>query len=167
MKHPRLALGAMSLSAAALVGLSLDEGYTDTAIQPLPGDKWTNGFGSTTNAQGQPLKPGERTTPPKALQQKLRDVQAFEGALKECVAVPLHQHEFDAYVRFSYNVGARAFCSSTMARKLNAGDYAGACAEFSRWTMFQGKDCRDPANRCAGLVKRRVEEQALCEGRQS
>lgn len=165
MKHPRLALGAMSLSAAALVGLSLDEGYTDTAIQPLPGDRWTNGFGSTTNAQGQPLKPGERTTPPKALQQKLRDVQAFEGALKECVAVPLHQHEFDAYIRFSYNVGSRAFCGSTMARKLNAGDYAGACAEFGRWTMFQGKDCRDPANRCAGLVKRRAEEQALCEGR--
>lgn len=161
----RLAVGSISLSAAALVGLSLNEGYTDTAIQPLPGDKWTNGFGSTTNAQGQPLRPGDRTTPPAALAQKLRDVQAFEGALRQCVTVPLYQHEFDAYVRFSYNVGSRAFCNSTMVRKLNAGEYTAACAEFDRWTMFQGRDCKDPASRCSGLVTRRAEERAMCEGR--
>jgi len=164
MSRIRVAASGLALSAAALVGLALNEGYTTTAVQPLPGDKWTNGFGSTTNDAGQPLKPGEATTPQQALARKLRDVQAFEGALRRCVTVPLYQYEFDAYIRVSYNIGSRAFCSSTMVRKLNAGDYAGACAEIYRWTMFQGRDCKDPANRCAGLARRRAEERAMCEG---
>jgi lysozyme len=99
------------------------------------------------------------------LQRALSDVQRFEGAVKQCVKVPLHQHEYDAFVKFSYNVGPAAFCSSTMVRKLNAGDYAGACAEFDRWTLFQGKDCRVRSNQCFGLVVRRQQERALCEGR--
>ena len=51
-----------------------------------------------------------------------------------------------------------------MAKKLNAGDVAGACAEFMRWTFVQGIDCKDPKNKCGGIVTRRGEERALCEG---
>ena len=157
----RTAVAALSLSAAGLVALVSHEGYTDTAVQPLPGDKWTVGFGTTGG-----VKPGDSTTPPKALARALRDVQVFEGALKACVTAPLSQVEYDEYLSFSYNVGSSAFCSSTMVRKLNAGDYTGACNEFSRWTMFQGRDCRIAANRCGGLVKRRAEAQAACLGAQ-
>ena len=158
MKHPRVAVAGLALSAAGLVGLVLKEGYTDRAVQPLPGDAWTVGFGTTGG-----VKPGDATTPPKALERALRDVQQFEGALKQCVTAPLSQAEFDVYLDFSYNVGSRAFCNSTMVRKLNAGDYAGACQEFDRWTMFQGKDCRIRANRCYGLVERRAEARAKCD----
>ena len=49
---------------------------------------------------------------------------------------------YDALVSFSYNVGSRAFCQSTLVRKLNAEDYAGACAELLRWRFFQGKRLR-------------------------
>ncbi len=157
---PRIAIAALSLSAAGLVSIALHEGYTDRAVQPLPGDKPTIGFGTTEG-----VKMGDRITPPQALARALSDVQKFEGALKRCVRVPMHQHEYDAFLSFSYNVGSSAFCNSTMARKLNAGDYSGACAEFSRWTFFQGKDCRDPAHRCGGLVQRRAEERAKCEGK--
>lgn len=156
----RIAVAALSLSAAGLVSIALHEGYTDRAVQPLPGDKPTIGFGTTEG-----VKMGDRITPPQALARALSDVQKFEGALKQCVRVPMHQHEYDAFLSFSYNVGSSAFCNSTMARKLNAGDYPGACAEFSRWTFFQGKDCRDPAHRCGGLVQRRAEERAKCEGK--
>jgi lysozyme len=154
-------VGTLALSAAGLVGLVLQEGYTDRAVQPLPGDKWTVGFGTTGG-----VKPGDRITPPKALARALTDVQAFEGALKACVTVPLSQVEYDEYLGFSYNVGSSAFCNSTMVRRLNAKDYTGACNEFSRWTMFQGRDCRIAANRCGGLVKRRAEAQAACLGAQ-
>lgn len=164
MSKQRTTIGALVLSAAALVGLALQEGYTDTAIQPLPGDKWTHGFGSTTNAQGKPLKPGEAITPPKALEQKLRDVRHFEGALKGCVTAPLTQGEYDSLVSLAYNVGADAVCKSTMVRLHNQGKHAEACAQFDRWTIYQGKDCRDPANRCSGLAKRRAAERATCEG---
>lgn len=161
----RLAIGALTLSASALVGLALQEGYTDKAVQPLPGDKWTNGFGSTTNDAGQPLKPGESVTPPQALARKLRDVRRFEGELKGCVTAELTQGEYDSLVSLAYNVGGSAVCKSTMVRLHNAGQHAEACAEFDRWTRYQGKDCRDPANRCGGLVKRRAAERAMCEGR--
>lgn len=165
MNAPRVAITALSLSAAGLVGIALHEGYTDKAVTPLPGDVPTVGFGTTTRPDGTPVRMGDTTTPPQALARALSDVQRFEGALKQCVKVPLHQHEYDAYLSFAYNVGASAFCNSTMARRLNAGDYAGACSEFGRWTFFQGKDCKDPINRCAGLVMRRTEERKKCEGR--
>lgn len=164
MSRARIAIGALSLSAAALVGLALQEGYTDTAVQPLPGDKWTNGFGSTTNAQGGPLRPGEPTTPPQALAQKLRDVRKFEGELKGCITAPLTQGEYDSLVSLAYNVGAGPVCRSTMVRLHNEGRHAEACAQFDRWTFYLGKDCRDPLNRCSGLAKRRAAERATCEG---
>ncbi len=93
-------------------------------------------------------------------------MQQFEGALKQCVTVPLAQHEYDALVSFSYNVGSRAFCQSTLVRKLNAEDYAGACSELLRWRFFQGKDCALPANArlCGGLATRREAEYRQCIG---
>ena len=109
---------------------------------------------------------GDTITPPKALARALTDVQLFEGALKQCVTVPLAQHEYDALVSFSYNVGSRAFCPSTLVRKLNTEDYAGACAELLRWRFFQGKDCALPANArlCGGLATRRQAEYRQCIG---
>ena len=144
---------ALTLSASALVGITLHEGYRDTAYIPVPGDVPTIGFGTTEG-----VKMGDRITPLKALARALSDVQKFEGALKQCVRVPLHQHEYDAFVSLAYNIGSGAFCGSTLVRKLNASDYAGACAEIDRWTYAGGK-------RLPGLVKRRAEERARCEGR--
>lgn len=146
----RTRLAGLTLSAAALVGLALSEGYTDRAVQPLPGDKWTVGFGTTDN-----VKPGDTISPPKALERKLRDVQAFEGALKQCVTVPLAQHEYDAYVSLAYNIGSTAFCSSTLVRLLNAQDYKGACDQILRWDKFKGQPVR-------GLTQRRQREHQQC-----
>ena len=146
----RFSIASLVLSAAALVGLALSEGYTDKAIQPLPGDKWTYGFGTTEG-----VKPGDTITPPKALERKLREVQAFEGAIKGCVQVPLTQGEYDAFVSLAYNIGPQAFCSSTLVRLLNAGDYAGACRQILRWDRFKGQQVR-------GLTLRRQREYQTC-----
>lgn len=148
----RTAVGALALSAAALVGLALNEGYSDRAIIPVPGDVPTLGFGTTDG-----VKMGDKTTPPQALARKLADVQKFEGALKQCVTAPLHQYEYDSYIRLSYNIGPRAFCNSTLVRKLNAQDYAGACAEILKWDKFKGQPLR-------GLTIRRQAEYKLCIG---
>lgn len=61
-----------------------------------------------------------------------------------------------ALASFVYNVGAGAFERSTLLRKLNAGDVAGACAELSRWVYAKGRPL-------GGLVKRRAAERKLCE----
>ena len=161
MIPPRRTLAALSLSAAALVGIVLHEGYSDRAIIPVPGDVPTIGFGTTAG-----VKLGDTITPPQALARALVDVQQFEGAIKTCVTVPLTQNEYDAYVSFAYNVGSRAFCQSTLVKKLNLGDFKGACDELLRWRFFQGKDCALPENRrlCGGLVKRREAEYRQCLG---
>ena len=142
----------ISLSAAALVGIVASEGYTDRAVIPVPGDVPTIGFGTTEG-----VKMGDATTPPKALARALQDVGRYEGALKLCVKVPLYQYEYDAYVSLAYNIGSRAFCGSTLARKLNEGDYPGACREILRWDRFKGQPLR-------GLTTRREREYRQCIG---
>lgn len=158
---PRIALAALALSAAGFVGIVLNEGYTDRAVIPVPGDVPTVGFGTTEG-----VKLGDKITPPQAVARALRDVTKFEGALKQCIRVELFQHEYDVYVDHAYNIGARRFCESTMAAKINARDYAGACAEFPRWFKGPGGvDCRDKTNDCYGVILRRERQRALCEGR--
>jgi lysozyme len=118
----------------------------------VAGDVPTIGFGTTSG-----VKLGDRTNPEKALNVALRDVQGFEGAIKSCVTVPLHQYEYDAYTSLAYNIGSNAFCRSTLVKKLNSQDYVGACNQILRWDQFKGKPL-------AGLTKRRQEEHKKCLG---
>jgi lysozyme len=148
----RIVIGALTLSASALVGIAVHEGYRGEAYRPVPGDVPTIGFGTTAG-----VKPGDRIEPVQALVRKLQDVQRFEGALRQCVRVPLHQHEYDAFLSLAYNIGPGAFCGSTLVRRLNAGDYAGACAEILRWDRFRGEPLR-------GLTLRRQAENRQCLG---
>jgi lysozyme len=152
MSIRRASIASLVLSAAALVGIALKEGYTDQAIIPVPGDVPTLGFGTTDG-----VKMGDRTTPPKALARKLADVQKFEGAIRQCVRVPLHQHEYDAYVSLAYNIGSSAFCASTLVRLLNQEQYEDACRQILRWDRFKGEPLR-------GLTIRRQSEYAQCMG---
>ena len=148
----RIVIGALTLSASALVGIAVHEGYRGEAYIPVKGDVPTIGFGTTDG-----VKPGDRIEPVQALVRKLADVRRFEGALQQCVRVPLHQHEYDAFLSLAYNIGPGAFCGSTLVRRLNAGDYAGACAEILRWDRFRGEPLR-------GLTLRRQAENRQCLG---
>lgn len=81
--------------------------------------------------------------------------KAFE-AVDRYVRVPLPVERRAALASFVYNVGEGAFRSSTLLRKLNAGDTAGACKELDRWIYAKGQVL-------PGLVKRRATERELCE----
>lgn len=153
----RVRVVALALSAAGLVGLAASEWFTQDAKIPVPGDVPTYGFGSTTRPDGSPVKMGDTITPPAALNLALRDVRKFEGALKRCIKVPMHQHEYDAAIQLAYNIGETAFCNSTVARKFNAGDYTGACDAFLMWVKVAGRIVQ-------GLVNRRERERQLCLG---
>jgi len=87
----------------------------------------------------------------------LNDMAIFEKAVNDLVTVPLNQDEFDALVSFTFNVGAGNLKSSTLLRKLNAGDFAGAAQEFPRWNKAGGEVL-------PGLVKRRAAEALLFQG---
>ena len=148
----RIAISALALSASALVGIAVHEGYSPVAYRPVPGDVPTIGFGTTDG-----VKMGDRTDPVQALTRKLADVQRFEGALKRCVRVPLHQHEYDAFLSLAYNIGPGAFCGSTLVRLLNQGQYREACDQILRWDRLQGAPLR-------GLTLRRQAEHRQCLG---
>ena len=148
----RLPLVALRLSAVALVGIAGWEGYRSVAYIPVPGDVPTIGFGTTKD-----VKIGDTIDPVAALQKKIRDVEKFEGAVKQCVKVPLAQNEYDAYLSLAYNIGSGAFCRSTLVRKLNVEDYAGACEEILKWDKFKGKPLQ-------GLTNRRQAEYKQCMG---
>jgi len=76
-----------------------------------------------------------------------RDVEAL-------VDVPLTDNQFAALVSFTFNLGRGSLAKSTLLKKLNAGDYAGASAEFQRWNKAGGKVLD-------GLVARREAESEL------
>jgi lysozyme len=148
----RTGIAALVLSAAGLVGIVSQEGYTDKAVIPVAGDVPTIGFGTTEG-----VKLGDKTTPPKALARALSDVSKFEGAIKQCVKVPLYQYEYDAYTSLAYNIGAGAFCGSQLVKLLNQGLYPEACKQILRWDKFQGQPLK-------GLTTRREKEYRTCIG---
>lgn len=152
IQRPRLSVAALALSAIGFAGIVAHEGYSDKAIIPVPGDKPTIGFGTTEG-----VKAGDTITPPKAVIRALTDVQKYEGALRQCVKVPLSQNEYDAYVSLAYNIGPGNFCGSSLVAKLNQQQYPEACAEILRWDKFAGKPL-------PGLTKRRQDEYRTCMG---
>lgn len=128
--------------------------------------EWTNGWGNTigVNAKTPPI------TAAQADKDLARNVAQFERDVNELVKVPLTQGQFDALVCFAFNVGsdidddaiAEGLGDSTLLRKLNAGDYAGAARQFDLWV--NGTDPKT-GNRIklAGLVRRRAVERKLFE----
>lgn len=149
----RFAIGALTLSATGLIGILGYEGFSDTAYIPIAGDVPTIGFGTTEG-----VKLGDTITPEAAIERAFRDIRKTESAIHKCVDVPLSQGEYDAFTSFAYNVGTSAFCSSTLVKKLNAGDYSGACAELKRWVYVKGRKVQ-------GLVNRREKEFQMCMSR--
>jgi len=151
-KNVRVLVAFLVITASTLVGIAVNEGYSSSAIIPVKGDKPTVGFGETSG-----VTMASTTTPPKALVQLLSSVNSHADGIRECIHVPISQNEFDAYVSFAYNVGTSAFCHSTLNKKLNAGDYEGACKELLKWDYSGGVQY-------AGLTKRRQQEYATCKG---
>lgn len=105
---------------------------------------------------GPDVQPGQNYTPAQCRELLERDLARHAQALA-CIQRPLTDGQKAAFVSFAYNVGPQAFCDSTLARKANAGDMPGACAELSKWVYAKGQ-------KLPGLVKRRAAERAMCEG---
>lgn len=156
---------AAGLSAAAILiaapfvarfeGLELTP-YKDIA----PGGPITVCYGETVGVENR------RYTPTECRLMLQRSLASHGADIARCMPAGLPDHVQAAILSFGYNVGAASFCGSSMARKLKAGDVPGACAELSRWVYVAGKDCRAPSSNCGGIVKRRAEERAMCEGPQ-
>jgi lysozyme len=84
----------------------------------------------------------------------LVDLQEAVDCVNRAVKAAILQNQFDALVDFCFNVGCGALLNSTLLRKVNATDFAGAAAQFGLWVHAGGEVV-------AGLVRRRKLEAEM------
>jgi lysozyme len=121
-----------------------------------PAKVWTIGYGHTRTA-----KPGMKITEADAKALLESDLGWATAAVNRLVRVPLNQNQFDALVSLVYNIGEGGFAGSTVLRRLNAGDYAGAARAFEMWNKITDSAGRKVVSR--GLENRRASERLLFE----
>lgn len=167
-RNAKIAVAAMSLSAAAFVGLAVHEGYTDRAVIPTKGDVPTVGFGSTRHEDGSRVRMGDATTPVNALKKALAHIGKEEQIFRDSLpGARLSQAEYDIYMDFVYQYGTGTWLKSSMRRELLAGNHRAACDALLKYRFAAGFDCSTPGNRrCMGVWTRQLERHAACMGAQ-
>ena len=143
----------MQISDKGLALIKQFEGCKLTAYRDSVG-VWTIGYGWTQPVDGKPIRAGMTIKQETAERLLKTGLVSYESDVSRLVKVDLTQGQFDALVSFTYNLGARSLSTSTLLRKLNASDYAGAADEFLRWNKAGGKVLN-------GLARRREAERAL------
>lgn len=115
-----------------------------------PAKVLTIGYGHT----GPDVKSGMQISEYMADQLLRHDLDRFEKGITSLLKVKVTENQFSALVSLVFNIGEGAFSGSTLLKKINSGDYAGASEEFQRWNKAGGKIL-------PGLVSRRKEEEIL------
>lgn len=153
-KRAAATAGTAAVVAAAAVFVGPWEGerleaYLDRIASP---PVWTVCYGETKG-----VKPGDRYTAQQCLDMLAQSLAGYHAQLARCIPTLPQQPQGVqvALTSWTYNVGAGAACSSTLARMANAGDWAGACNQLPRWSKAGGRTVQ-------GLVNRRAAEQRLC-----
>jgi lysozyme len=82
--------------------------------------------------------------------------KAIFGALKYCPTLINHHGRLVAIADFCLNLGVGRLQTSTLRRKINQNDFAGAKKELMKWIYGGGKILR-------GLVRRRIAEVVIME----
>ncbi|HDU3604603.1 TPA: lysozyme [Klebsiella aerogenes] len=140
-------------------GIALIKGFEGCRLTAYPdpgtgGAPWTIGYGWTLPVDGKTVRPGMTIDQATADRLLKTGLVSYENDVLKIVKVKLAQGQFDALVSFAYNIGSRALSTSTLLKKLNAGDIKGAADEFLRWNKAGGKVLN-------GLTRRREAERAL------
>jgi lysozyme len=118
-----------------------------------PAGDLTIGHGHT-NHHGRKFNSGDVWSQVECDAEFLSDMAGFEAAVRRLVKVPLEPWQYDALVSFAYNCGEGNLGKSTLLKKVNANDFAGAAKEFAKWNKGGGKVL-------AGLTRRRASEALL------
>ncbi len=146
----------MRTSVAGRAAIKRREGERLTAYRDSV-NVLTIGVGHTSAAGPPTVTAGMKITAQQSDAILARDLTAVEEDLNAVVKVPVNQNQFDALASIHFNIGPGSFRSSTLLKKLNVKDYAGAADQFLVWnkgTVNGKKVVID------GLTDRRKKERA-------
>lgn len=104
---------------------------------------------------GSDIIPGRRYSDAECDALTREDLHRIARQIDPYIKVSTTETQRAAIYSWAYNVGATAAINSTLLKKLNAKDYAGACAELKRWVYSGGQKWR-------GLMNRRDVEYEVC-----
>lgn len=145
----------MKTSSEGLALIRTFEGCVLRAYK-CPAGVWTIGYGHTRG-----VIPGDKITQAQAEAYLTKDVEPIEASLWAYFGPRLKQGQFDALVSFVFNLGWKAFTSSTLCKRIKekASDRY-VCEQLLRWYYSNRKPL-------LGLMKRRVAEANLWMGRET
>jgi len=129
------------------------EGFRTHAYQDAVG-VWTIGYGHTKGVQ-----PNDIISAAQGDKMLSEELAEYENYVNTLVIVPLHQHQFDALVSWTYNLGPTNLKSSTLLKVLNEGKYNEVPVQIRRWNKAGGKELE-------GLTRRREAEAQMFAGMQ-
>jgi lysozyme len=146
----------MALNQASVDLIKRFEGWRSNAyVDPATGgEPITIGYGHTSAAGPPKVKLGMKISQEEGEAILRKDLEAVEETVRKAVTVPLNENQYGALVSFAFNLGGGNFRKSTLLKKVNAKDWAGAAAEFARWNKAAGKVMK-------GLTTRRAAEAEL------
>lgn len=133
------------------------QAYIDTDGTPVIG------YGLSKIA-GKPVQLGDRISPERADAALKSHLQEINQELAKIVKVNLNESQKSALASISFNVGVNGIKNSTLIRKINNQDFAGAANEFLRWDKA---NMRGRLVQLPGLTRRRSAERQLFLDRSS
>ncbi|EPG39520.1 lysozyme [Acinetobacter colistiniresistens] len=141
---------------ASTVGINLITSFEDLRLNAYDDSVgvWTIGYGTTVYPDGVKVKKGDVCTLDQAKAYFAHDLNRFETAVNSALTVVMNQNQFDALVSLAYNIGEKAFKTSTLVELLNANKFTAAADQFLVWNKGDGKVMK-------GLVRRRAAEREL------
>lgn len=146
----------MTLMKTSDAGLNLIKQFEGLSLKAYkcPAGVMTIGYGSTSG-----VKQGMVITERQAVERLKQDVRVAEVVLNK-LDVNFAQNQFDSLISFIFNLGAGAFATSTLKKKIVArADDEAICAEIVKWVNAGGKPL-------VGLKRRRVAEANMFIGRE-
>lgn len=147
----------MKASILAVNLLKEVEGWRDKPYRDS-GGKCTIGYGHL-------IKEGEycpdRITVDQGEKYLRDDITEAERTVNSTVKVPLTQHQFDALVSFTFNIGAGAWAVSDTLKILNNGEHHRMPARMLMWVKVTKNGVKVVEE---GLINRRLKEVRLWQG---
>ena len=143
----------MKTSAEGIALIKKFEGLELDSYQ-CSANVWTLGYGHT-----QGVAEGDSCSEEEAEIILVNDLKEFETYVNALVDVELDQYQFDALVAWTFNLGPTNLRTSTLLKKLNAGEYNDVPSEIKRWNRAGGQVLD-------GLIRRREAEALLFAGEQ-